>query len=126
NNSKTTSILNLLLFVLIGVFVTFLMHSSSAFALFTAVLVTKGLPMELGAMLIIGANIGTTSTALIASTIGNKESKIVAWFHFIFNVFGAVIFFIFNPFVLDFIEKFISTDKEIVIISYHTLFNILS
>lgn len=126
NNAQTTTIFNLLFFVVIGIFVTFLMHSSSAFALFAAVLVTKGLPIELGAMMIIGANIGTTSTALIASTIGNKESKIVAWFHFFFNLLGGFIFFVFTPWILAFIENYISTDNEIILISYHTVFNVAS
>lgn len=41
---------------------------------------------------IFGANIGTTSTALLASIGGSKESKKVAIFHVLFNVTGALLF----------------------------------
>lgn len=121
-----TTILNSLIFVLIGIVITFLFHSSSVFILFAAVLVTKGMPLELAAMMILGANIGTTSTALIASTIGNRESKIVAWFHFFFNLGGVIIFFFFVPLIVSTLSKCVSHDGEIILVSFHTLFNIVS
>lgn len=120
------TILNSLVFVLIGIVITFLFHSSSVFILFAAVLVTKGMPLELAAMMILGANIGTTSTALIASAIGNRESKIVAWFHFFFNLFGVIVFFFFVPLIVNMLSKCISQDGEIILVSFHTLFNIVS
>lgn len=122
-NGKTTLFSSLIL-VLMGVFITFLFHSSSAFTLLVAVLVAKGLEPEQAAMMIIGANIGTTSTALIASSVGNKASKIVAWFHFMFNCFGGVLFFFFVPTLIYLIQSLISTDSEVVLISFHTLFNL--
>lgn len=121
-----TTIINSLIFILIGVVVTFLFHSSSVFTLFAAVLVTKGMPLEQAAMMMLGANIGTTSTALIASTIGNRESKIVAWFHFFFNLIGVVIFFFFVPSIISLLKKYISEDGEIILVSFHTLFNLIS
>ncbi len=121
-----TTFINSIIFVLIGVVITFLFHSSSVFTLFAAVLVTKGMPLEQAAMMILGANIGTTSTALIASTIGNKESKIVAWFHFFFNLAGVILFFFFVPGIISLLSKYISQDGEIILVSFHTLFNILS
>src|SRR5690606_33024590 len=111
-----TTILNSLIFVLIGIVVTFLFHSSSVFILFAAVLVTKGMPLEQAAMMILGANIGTTSTALIASAIGNQRSKIVAWFHFFLNLAGAVLFFFFVPLIISFLSKCISQDGEIILV----------
>ena len=121
-----TTILNSLIFVLIGIVVTFLFHSSSVFILFAAVLVTKGMPLEQAAMMILGANIGTTSTALIASAIGNQRSKIVAWFHFFLNLAGAVLFFFFVPLIISFLSKCISQDGEIILVSFHTFFNVVS
>lgn len=121
-----TTIINSLIFILIGVVVTFLFHSSSVFTLFAAVLVTKGMPLEQAAMMMLGANIGTTSTALIASTIGNRESKIVAWFHFFFNLIGVVLFFFFVPSIISLLKKYISEDGEIILVSFHTLFNLIS
>src|SRR5690606_33821541 len=121
-----TTILNSLIFVLIGIVVTFLFHSSSVFILFASVLVIKGMPLEQAAMMILGANIGTTSTALIASAIGNQRSKIVAWFHFFLNLAGAVLFFFFVPLIISFLSKCISQDGEIILVSFHTFFNVVS
>lgn len=121
-----TTVINSLVFVAIGIVVTFLFHSSSVFTLFAAVLVAKGMPLEQAAMMILGANIGTTSTALIASTVGNKQSKIVAWFHFFFNLAGVLLFFFFVPAVIALLTEFVSRDGEIVLVSFHTLFNLIS
>jgi phosphate:Na+ symporter len=115
-----------LMFVGIGIFVTFLFHSSSALILLLAVLVSKGMGVEQAAMMVIGANIGTTSAALLASLIGNKASKIVAWFHFFVNVFGGILFFFFVPSLLSWIAQFISSDNEIILLSFHTTFNLVS
>src|SRR5690606_3373603 len=124
--TQKTSILNSLMFVLIGILVTFLFHSSSVFMLFGAVLVAKGMPIEQAVMMIIGANIGTTSTALIASTLGNRASKIVAWFHFFFNLAGAVLFFFLVPSIIRLFQNYISTNSEMILVSFHTLFNVVS
>lgn len=121
-----TTVINSIIFILIGIVITFLFHSSSVFTLFAAVLVTKGMPLEQAAMMMLGANIGTTSTALIASTIGNRESKLVAWFHFFFNLFGVVLFFFFVPLIVNVLSKYVSQDGEIILVSFHTLFNIVS
>ncbi|MBA5628512.1 Na/Pi cotransporter family protein [Moheibacter lacus] len=121
-----TSFGSSLIFVLIGIFVTFLFHSSSAFTLLAAVLVSKGMNIEQAAMMVLGANIGTTSAALIASTVGNRASKITAWFHFFFNLAGVVLIFFFVPFIIDFLREFVSTDGEILLVSFHTFFNVVS
>lgn len=121
-----TDLFSSLLFVLIGIVVTFLFHSSSAFILLAAVLVTNGLGVQQAAMMVIGANIGTTSAALIASTLGNRASKIVAWFHFYLNLAGAILFFFLVPMFIGLISTYISTDNEIILVSFHTLFNLIS
>ena len=122
----SSSFFSSIIFVLIGIVVTFLFHSSSAFILLAAVLVSKGLNLEHGAMMVLGANIGTTSAALIASTVGNKASKITAWFHFFLNFFGAILFFFFVPLIIEVFQKWISADDEIILVSFHTFFNVIS
>ena len=115
-----------LVFILIGMVVTFLFHSSSAFTLLAAVLVAKGMNLEQAAMMVMGANIGTTSAALIASTVGNKASKITAWFHFFFNLAGVVLFLFFVPSILELLKKMVPDDGEILLVSFHTFFNVVS
>lgn len=122
----STSYASSLIFILIGMVVTFLFHSSSAFTLLAAVLVAKGMNLEHAAMMVMGANIGTTSAALIASTVGNRASKITAWFHFFFNLTGVALFFFFVPFILELLKNTVSIDGEILLVSFHTFFNVVS
>lgn len=62
--------------------------------------------------ILIGANIGTTITGLLASLGGNSESKKAAYTHLLINVFGAVLFLsILTPFsslMLSFENRFLT------------------
>lgn len=82
-----------LLLLLIGVIFTALIQSSSAA---TGVVITmvgqNVLPLDLALFIVLGANIGTCVTALLASVGANANSKRVALIHFLFNVLGTVIF----------------------------------
>ena len=49
----------------------------------------------------VGANIGTTCTALLAAMTGNMAGLAIALVHLIFNVLGALLFFII-PFMRPF------------------------
>jgi phosphate:Na+ symporter len=96
--------------------------------------VTIGIVQALGAQklitlnaafaLVIGANIGTTITAVFASIGGNVQARRVAVSHIIFNVIGAVIFLIiFKPYV-NLISR-TSGDLVRQIANAHTFFNII-
>lgn len=82
-----------LLLILIGVIFTALIQSSSAA---TGVVITmvgsEVLPLDLALFIVLGANIGTCVTALLASIGANANSKRVALIHFSFNVIGTIIF----------------------------------
>lgn len=82
-----------LLLIIIGIIFTALIQSSSAA---TGVVITmvgaKVLPLDLALFIILGANIGTCVTALLASIGANANSKRVALIHFTFNVIGTVLF----------------------------------
>ncbi len=82
-----------LLLILIGVIFTALIQSSSAA---TGVVITmvgaEILPLDLALFIVLGANIGTCVTALLASVGANANSKRVALIHFTFNVIGTVLF----------------------------------
>lgn len=82
-----------LLLILIGVIFTALIQSSSAATGVVVTMVGSGvLPLELALFIVLGANIGTCVTALIASIGANENSKRVAFVHFIFNVIGTAVF----------------------------------
>lgn len=73
--------------------------------------------------LVIGANIGTTVTALLASIGTNIQARRAAVSHLLFNLIGAIIFLIiFKPYV-NFISK-TSSDLVRQIANAHTIFNI--
>ena len=82
-----------LLLIIVGAVFTALIQSSSAA---TGVVITmvgaSVLPLNLALFIILGANIGTCVTALLASIGANANSKRVALIHFTFNVIGTAIF----------------------------------
>ena len=82
-----------LLLILVGVIFTALIQSSSAATGVVITMVGTGvLPLDLALFIVLGANIGTCVTALLASVGANANSKRVALIHFTFNVLGTVIF----------------------------------
>ena len=82
-----------LLLILVGVIFTGLIQSSSAATGVVITMVGAGvLPLDLALFIVLGANIGTCVTALLASVGANANSKRVALIHFTFNVIGTVFF----------------------------------
>ena len=82
-----------LLLILVGVVFTALIQSSSASTGVVITMVGAGvLPLDLALFIVLGANIGTCVTALLASVGANANSKRVALIHFTFNVIGTVLF----------------------------------
>ena len=82
-----------LLLILVGVIFTALIQSSSASTGVVITMVGAGvLPLDLALFIVLGANIGTCVTALLASVGANANSKRVALIHFTFNVVGTVLF----------------------------------
>ena len=82
-----------LLLILVGAVFTALMQSSSAATGIVITMVGTGvLPLDQALFIILGANIGTCVTALLASVGASANSKRVALIHFTFNVIGTVLF----------------------------------
>ena len=82
----------LMIFIGIGVLATVVMQSSHAtIVLILAALSVNQITYENALALTIGANIGTTITAVIGSLSSNIDGKRLAGAHFIFNVVTATI-----------------------------------
>lgn len=82
-----------LLLIFVGIIFTALIQSSSAATGVVITMVGAGiLPLDLALFIVLGANIGTCVTALLASVGANANSKRVALIHFTFNVIGTAIF----------------------------------
>ena len=81
-----------LLFTLIGVFATVIMQSSHATLVIIITALAAGqITYENGLGLAIGANIGTTITAILGSLSSNVMGKRLAGAHLIFNCITAII-----------------------------------
>ncbi len=82
-----------LLLILVGAIFTALIQSSSAATGVVITMVGTGvLPLDLALFIILGANIGTCVTALLASVGANANAKRIALIHFTFNVAGTMLF----------------------------------
>ena len=82
-----------LLLIVVGIIFTALIQSSSAATGVVITMVGTGvLSLDLALFIILGANIGTCVTALLASAGANPNAKRVALIHFAFNVIGTALF----------------------------------
>ena len=110
--------ISILIFVIIGTFLTVIIQSSSATMALTLVMCYNGLiPFELAAAMVLGENIGTTITANIAAFVANVSAKRAARAHFIFNTFGVIwMLIIFHPFLKG-IDHFMQHYHSISILS---------
>lgn len=81
--------------VLVGFAITAVLQSSSATVGIVILMATQGLlNFPVCFFLILGCNIGSCVSALLASIGGKKDAKRAAWIHFLFNIIGSVIIFI--------------------------------
>ena len=122
-----------LLLILVGVLFTALIQSSSAS---TGVVITmvgaNVLPLDLALFIVLGANIGTCVTALLASVGANANSKRVALMHFTFNVIGTILFTIIiwifrEPIVNLLVSIFPGNDAmslQMRVSLFHVIFNV--
>jgi len=82
-----------LLLMLVGALFTATVQSSTAATSMAVVMAGEGvLPLEAGIFIILGANIGTCLTALIAAIGASSNAKRAALTHLVYNLIGAVIF----------------------------------
>lgn len=122
-----------LLLILIGVIFTALIQSSSAATGVVITMVGTGvLPLDLALFIVLGANIGTCVTALLASAGAQANAKRVALIHFTFNVIGTILFtaivWIFkDPMVNLLVSLFPGDDPmalQMRVSAFHVIFNV--
>ncbi len=80
--------------LLFGITVTGIIQSSSATtALTMGMIYYQGIPLNFGIAIILGANIGTCFTAILASIGGSNEGKQMAMAHVLLNIIGVILFY---------------------------------
>ena len=92
---------SVLIFFAIGIVLTMVAQSSAATFAITLIMCSQGwISFDLGCAIVLGGNIGTTITPILASLSGNLAAKRTAAGHVLFNVLGSIIVLcLFNPFV---------------------------
>ncbi|HRT24847.1 MAG TPA: Na/Pi cotransporter family protein [Anaerohalosphaeraceae bacterium] len=99
--------------VLVGALLTGIIQSSSATIGITLGLADTGIiSFPAAAALILGENIGTTVTALLASIGANANARKAAYAHSLFNVFGVCWVSVIFPLYLEMINRII-TDRKL-------------
>ena len=116
----------------IGIIITTILQSSSAtLALILTALSVGQIEYENALALAIGANIGTTITAVLGSLNSNIAGKRLAGAHFIFNVITGVIALILIYPLANLVNKISelvqidASDYTLKLALFHTIFNII-
>ena len=122
----------LFLFTLIGIFATVVMQSSHAtLVLIITALAAQQISYENALALAIGANVGTTITAILGALSSNEVGKRLAGAHLIFNVTTGLIAIAFIHQLLeavDLISAYVGiaeADYTLKLAVFHTLFNLI-
>lgn len=116
---------------LIGIVITAILHSSSAFTAIVITMAYNGLvSWEIAASMTLGSNIGSTIDAILAALRTNADAKRSAVIHVLFNVFGTILALIFFRPFLDLIILLTPghehSNMAIRISVLHTVFKTLS
>ncbi|MFB6347896.1 Na/Pi cotransporter family protein [Moraxella marmotae] len=115
--------------VLIGIVMTILLQSSTAAITATlAALASGAINMPQALALVIGQNIGTVATAVLAAIGATVSAKRTAAVHVVFNVLTAVAaFFVLMPLTLWLVQvSFLADwDNVLVIAFFHTAFSVM-
>lgn len=112
--------------VAVGALFTALVQSSSATTGIVIVLAQQGLiTLETGIALVLGANVGTSVTALLASVGKPREALRAGVAHALFNVGGAILWLPFIGVLASFVEG-LAGETARQVANAHTVFNIVN
>ena len=102
---------------LVGCILTIMVQSSSATLGITISLAFQGIiSYETAAALVLGENIGTTITAILASLGATTNGKRAAYFHVIFNVLGVFWITLIFPWYIELIQWMVKVDVNQMVI----------
>ena len=119
-----------LLLVIVGALFTALIQSSSTTTGLLVIMVSGG-AMDLATALyvVVGANIGTCITALIAATGATPNAKRTAVIHLLIKMFGGVVFYIILALFKDPVCVFLGSlvaDLGMQLAFFHLFFNVIN
>ncbi|MCP3923496.1 MAG: Na/Pi cotransporter family protein [Desulfobacterales bacterium] len=124
--------LGVAIYVIIGAAMTIIIQSSSATIALIITAVASGQVEYINSLsLAIGANVGTTVTAILGSLASNANGKRLAVAHFIFKTlmaFFAIVFIYLLKDLVDFASNFVGIAEHDIAMKlslFHTIINIL-
>ncbi len=124
--------LGIFIYIVIGAIATVVIQSSSATMAIIITALAGGNILYIDALaLAIGANVGTTVTAVLGSITSNENGKRLAFGHFVFNIITgliAVVLIYQLKDLVDFIAPYFAIDEEnysMKLALFHTIFNLL-
>ncbi len=117
----------LLVFLLAGLLVTAIVHASSATIMITlSALYASAITLESAAAVVIGADLGTTLTAVMAALAGSAAKKRVALAIVIFNlVTNTIALLALRPLLFVVTGIIGIADPLFALVAFHCLFNLL-
>ena len=131
--SFISSFENPIMGVLVGVIFTAIIQSSSASIGILQALAASGVigvsaGHSAGLYLVLGANIGTCITAVLASTNGNTMAKRAAVIHVMANIIGTIWFGLLIAFlpIPEIVASWSPNDPARIIANFHTIFNVVN
>ncbi|HRL98314.1 MAG TPA: Na/Pi symporter [Acidovorax sp.] len=126
-----TDVTSLVLAALVGLLTTIVLQASSATLTLVLTAVAGGLlPVEAGAAMVIGANVGTTLTGILAAIGATSNARRLAAAHVLFNVVTAVVAMaLLVPLLrlLHALGVWLTGSSDVVtqLVLFHTSFNLL-
>ncbi len=120
-------VFTILIFLLIGTVLTLCVQSSAAIMAITMTICATGaMPLELGIIIVLGENIGTTITSNIAALGANVSARRTAFSHFMINTLGVFwVLCLLKPF-LSMVYAIAGTETNALLVlpTFHSSFNI--
>lgn len=125
-------IAGIFIYIVVGAIATIIIQSSSAtMALIITAVATGQIEYVSAISLAIGANLGTTVTAVLGALTSNANGKRLAVAHFIFNMITALIAVVFMKYLMHAVDIICSrvgigeNDIAMKLSMFHTIFNSL-
>jgi len=113
-----------LLALLFGALLTAVVQSSSVVSGLAVLAVAQGImPPSTAVWMVAGANVGTTSTALLASSVMDELSRKLALLYTLFNLFGVLLFAsLLQPVIAHILNSSLTASQQVAMV--HTVFNL--
>lgn len=128
------SVTNPILLLVIGALFTGLVQSSAIVAGIVITMVGQGIQIGAGGnavlFIILGTNIGTCVTAMLAGVGSSPNGKRASFIHLLFNVIGSIIFTVFLLLYPGFYDRVMvglfGDNHGLIVAAFHVMFNVIS